>query len=168
MAEVWTILKGIRAEGEAWECGVYRGETAVHLAAIAKRQGRILRLFDTFQGRPEKGPMDTGVSQSAFTDTSLERAQAAVGMYPVWHPGLIPQTFDGLDASRIAFAYVDLDLYQSTVDALTFIAPRLVEGGVIVVDDYDAAVQWPGVRLAVDSFPYPQQRDGTRVLLRTR
>ena len=164
--EVWGALSRVRVEGEAWECGVYCGETSIHLVRVAAQQRRVLRLFDTFCGRPEKGPHDTGGSQTAFRDTSLKRVQQTVGNYPIYHAGRIPQTFQGLEDTRIAFAYLDMDLYQSTFDALAFIVPRLVPGGVILVDDYDAPVQWPGVRLAVDAFNLQGEAHGRRVLLR--
>src|SRR5208282_5220870 len=43
------------------------------------------------------------------------------------------------------------DLYLSTRDALAFIAPRLVSGGVIVFDDY-GGYDSPGVTKAVNEL----------------
>lgn len=156
--------------GEIWECGVYKGGTALILAAIMSghHRHRVLRLFDTFTGRPEKGPFDTGRSDSDFADTSLEAVRAAVGPHGFvqYHAGRIPQTFDGLEESRIAFAYVDMDLYQSTYDALRFIMPRLVSGGVILVDDYLEPETWPGVRIAVDELAPHAQAVGRAAVIR--
>lgn len=39
------------------------------------------------------------------------------------HAGLIPQSFAGLEASRIAFAHVDLDIYSAVRDCLAFVWP---------------------------------------------
>src|SRR5215469_5629595 len=39
--------------GEVWECGVYRGDSALFLGAVTHELGGRLRLFDTFTGMPE-------------------------------------------------------------------------------------------------------------------
>jgi len=126
---------------------------------------RTLRLFDTFTGRPDKTAHDTGCSDSLFAETSLADVQALVPQ-AVYHVGVIPETFAGLEDARIAFAYVDLDLYQGTLDAVAFILPRLVPGGVMVVDDYLEPVVWPGVKLAVDALVPSVIVQGKRAIIR--
>ena len=49
----------------------------------------------------------------------------------------------------MALAHVDGDWYDSTTACLSRLAPRIVPGGRIVVDDYFA---WSGCRTAVDEF----------------
>lgn len=147
-----TAAACLAVPGEFWECGVHRGKTARGLRDLLQGTGRTLRLFDTFAGRPPKGPHDTGTSTTTFADTSFEAVRALVpDAFIAWHVGRIPDTFAGLEAVRIAFAYVDLDLYASTRDALAFIRPRLQPGGAIMIDDY-ATPQWPGVTTAVDEL----------------
>lgn len=51
--------------------------------------------------------------------------------------------------SACAFAHIDSDWYDSVMVCLQEIAPRLVPGGRIVVDDYEA---WSGCRKAVDEY----------------
>jgi O-methyltransferase len=136
-----------------WECGVYRGDTSAELSRLTHTLQCPLRLFDTFKGRPPITSEDGTGPKTDFADTSLELAQVSVGTaHPqvYWHVGTIPATFVGLEESKIAFAYVDLDLFQSTYDALRFILPRLLPGGVVLVDDYLAEDTWPGVRRATD------------------
>ena len=69
--------------------------------------------------------------------------------------GLFEDTID-LDAS-VALAHLDGDWYESTMTCLTRIAPLLVPGGRIVLDDY---YKWSGCRAAVDE--YFADRDGFR------
>ena len=155
-----TATACLAVPGEYWECGVHRGKTAGALRTLLRGTGRTLRLFDTFAGRPAKGPYDTGPSLTTFADTSLKAVQARLpDAWIAWHVGRIP------DDSRIAFAYVDLDLYASTRDALAFIRPRLQVGGAIVVDDY-AWHLWPGVTRAIDELHLPVERVGHQVILR--
>lgn len=139
-------------EGEWWECGVFRGKSALIWRGLLAGRGRILRLFDTFAGRPDKGVQDTGTSDTTFEATSLPRVRALLPEpFIHWHPGRIPATFAGLERARIAFAYLDLDLYDSTRAALAFIVPRLVPGGKLVLDDVDHPT-WPGVGAALAPY----------------
>ena len=57
----------------------------------------------------------------------------------------------------VALAHLDGDWYESTMTCLTRIAPLLVDGGRIVLDDY---YMWSGCRAAVDEFL--DGRDGFR------
>src|SRR6185295_5192382 len=70
--------------------------------------------------------------------------------------GLFEDTIEGDEP--VALAHLDGDWYESTMTCLTRIAPRLVAGGRIVLDDY---YQWSGCRTAVDE--YFKDRDGFRL-----
>jgi hypothetical protein len=71
-------------------------------------------------------------------------------------PGLFEDTIR-LD-EPVAFAHLDGDWYESTMTCLERIAPLLVPGGRIVLDDY---YKWSGCRAAVDE--YFADRDGFRL-----
>jgi O-methyltransferase len=68
-----------------------------------------------------------------------------------FHKGLIPETFLGLEESRIAMAHVDVDIYSAVRACCEFIFPRLRVGGFMVFDDYGFPT-CPGARTAVDEF----------------
>jgi O-methyltransferase len=70
---------------------------------------------------------------------------------PVLRPGLIAETFRGLELKRICFVHIDLDIYKSIFDALDFAWPRLADGGGIVFYDYGFA-SCPGARNSVDKY----------------
>lgn len=146
-------------DGEFWECGVYKGGSAKLLTDVLDASPRPLRLFDTFRGFLNVGPFDRdGVqdgrmfySENAIQDVLWYLKSSFVSI----HTGPIPQSFVGLEDRRIAFANVDVDLYRPTCDALGFILPRIVSGGVIIVDDYGDP-DWPGVARAVDEMVNPE------------
>ena len=52
---------------------------------------------------------------------------------------------------RIAFAFLDGDFYESIRDSLNLVAPKMVNGGVIIVHDYSNP-ELPGVAKAVDEW----------------
>ncbi len=155
---VWILytlaLQARHLAGDFWECGVYKGGTAMMLAKVmADTSGKRLCLFDTFEGMPETDPDRDYHRKGDFSDTSLNAVRARVGNAAniVYHSGFIPDTFQGLENEQIAIAHVDVDIYQSVLDCCNFIYPRLVGGGFFVFDDYGFP-SCPGARLAVDSF----------------
>ena len=141
--------------GNFWECGVYKGGTAIMLASvISSAPGKQLHLFDTFGGMPSvNSDYDNYHISGDFSDTSLETVRRRVGedAHIFYHAGFVPDTFGGLEAERIAIAHIDVDIYQSVIDCCTFIYPRLSGGGFMVFDDY-GFVTCAGARMAVDEF----------------
>ena len=148
--------QALHVEGEFWECGVYQGGTAAMLADILFRHSpseKRLRLFDTFTGMPETNTEIDLHRRGDFSDTSLELVKQTVRREAcvTYHPGFIPETFKGLERSRIAIAHIDVDIYQSVLDCCAFIYPRLAQGGFMVFDDYGLP-SCPGARRAVDEY----------------
>jgi O-methyltransferase len=141
--------------GDVWECGVYKGGTAAMIAAILRdlESKKKLFLFDTFEGMPETDKERDWHKAGDFKDTSVESVERYVGADEscIVRKGFIPDTFQGLESSRIAFAHIDVDIYRSIRDCLGFIWPRLTLGGFIVFDDYGLPT-CPGARAAVDEF----------------
>jgi len=88
-----------------------------------------------------------------FEDTSFSAVKARVGRDDIvrFHQGFIPETFTGLEESKISFAHVDVDIYRSVLDCCEFIMQRLTPGGFVVFDDYGFP-SCPGAKEAVDEF----------------
>jgi O-methyltransferase len=141
--------------GDFWECGVYRGGTAALLAQILKdsRTAKKLYLFDSFEGMPATDPEKDWHKKGDFSDTSLDSVSASIQAadHCIFKKGFIPDTFAGLEDSRISFAHIDVDIYKSIMDSLDFIWPSLVVGGFIVFDDYGFKT-CASARKAVDQF----------------
>ena len=64
-----------------------------------------------------------------------------------------PEQFYGiaLDTEQIAFAFLDGDFYESIKDSIKLVAPKMSDGGVMVVHDYTNPAL-PGVKRAVDEW----------------
>lgn len=144
--------------GDFAECGVYQGGTAMLTAATLRDAGvpaKPLHLFDTFQGMPEEAARDRGGhAPGQFGETSLSAVQSRLSNHPNvrFHPGVIPGTLAAVADREFAFVYLDLDLYQSTLEALRFFYPRMVPGAVFVGDDYGFPRYRDAARKAVDEF----------------
>lgn len=127
------------------------GGTSFNLAFQVTRHlsaSRHLWAFDSFQGLPDTAhPRD---EHPAFTpgldQGGLSRFVGLCDDRGIPRPaytcveGYFDQTLGRLaatDAPRdIALAYVDCNLYSSTVEVLAFLAPRLKHGMVVAFDDY--------------------------------
>ena len=140
----WMLLHLMRhalaLPGDFAEFGVFRGGTALLAAEILRdaHDARALHLFDSFAGMPVTSDGEP-FSQGDFGQTSEAAVRALVaptGANAQFHAGFIPDTFQGVDIPRLAFAHVDVDLYQSVLDSIEFVYPRLVPGGILVFDDY--------------------------------
>lgn len=128
------------------EVGVYKGGTAWHLSKVAEAQARPFYAYDTFTGIPNKSSIDSHVIGD-FSDTTLEAVRAAIGMHACIVPGVFPAS--AVEMGPVAFVHLDCDQYLSYQEALTYLAPRMVEGGVIWCDDADCLV---GAGTAVREF----------------
>ena len=153
---LWVLLRqALGAKGDIWECGVYQGGTAAMMAAVLSdmKSPKKLFLFDTFEGMPETDPAKDWHQKGEFSDTSAEAVASYVGCAEVCtrRKGYMPDSFNGLESAKIAFAHIDVDLNKSISDCLRFVWPRLSLGGFLVFDDYGFP-SCPGARFAVDAF----------------
>jgi hypothetical protein len=151
-----------RLDADTAECGVFQGlgsKVMMHYAQQMPRcAGWTHHLFDSFQGM--SNPTESDIPESGvrpwqagdMTD-SLEHVLANLDHHAnvEAHAGWIPACFDEARHRRFAFVHVDVDLYEPTRDALLFFVPRLIAGGILLLDD-DGFLTCPGARRAVDEF----------------
>jgi predicted O-methyltransferase YrrM len=115
------------AEGLVLEFGVATGDTLSRIAA--KRSPA--HGFDSFEGLPED--WRTGFTKGAFAQAAPTVPGATL------HVGWFEDTLPGFFATHpgpIAFAHIDADLYSSTVTIFREAEDRLVEGSVLLFDEY--------------------------------
>lgn len=130
---VGLITTALRAPiGPIVEVGVYRGGSAIELAAVARHRGVKLHLFDTFAGMPFANESDKH-RPGEFADTSLTEIKALIPT-AICYPGVFPETLPS-DLAGIAFVHCDVDQYQSTADVIEKLWSRLLLGGIIWFDD---------------------------------
>lgn len=150
--------------GEFAECGCWKGTSSYQLASLIAESGKKLHIFDSFEGGlSDKTANDTNVrvdmskdeiehERQIFSSTEREVRENLSGFQFIdYHPGWIPQRFSDVEQESFCFVHVDVDLYEPTRDSLEFFWERLVDGGIIVIDDY-GYTQFPGARKAVQEF----------------
>jgi O-methyltransferase len=158
--------------GAIVECGVWRGGSMMAAALTLLRLGstdRELYLFDTFEGMTEPGEEDVKHTGERAADllanpVSGEKHRAAAALddvreavlgvgYPEdrvhFVKGPVEETLPEHAPDELALLRLDTDWYSSTKHELIHLYPRLVAGGVLIVDDY---AYWQGARKAVDEY----------------
>jgi len=137
--------------GDYIETGVWRGGACIMMRAVLAAYGetdRIVYAADSFAGVPppnrRRYPVDRGRNFYKYKQLAvpLEEVQANFATYGLldeqvrFVKGLFSDTLPKLEAAQLALIRLDGDLYESTMDALKALYPRLSPGGFVVVDDY--------------------------------
>ena len=177
-------VSGASIPGDIVECGVWRGGSMMAAALTLTEcndSSRQLFLFDTFEGMSPPTEHDVAIdgqsatklldshekteSDAVWAYATLERvrdAMSSTGYSPDkvhFVQGKVEDTIPGQAPQRIALLRLDTDWYESTRHELEHLFPRLVRGGVLIIDDYG---HWKGARKAVDEY---LRTNGIRLLL---
>jgi O-methyltransferase len=141
LAAMLDLASGVPS-GAFVEVGVYQGGSACALSELARKQNRSLYLYDTFCGIPWKSSVDSH-NVGDFADCSATSVQnACPGAYVV--TGVFPAS--AIAMGPVAFAHLDCDQYRSYHEAIDYLLPRMVKGGILWFDD---SPDLEGARLAV-------------------
>jgi hypothetical protein len=144
IADMCGIAAGL-PEGCFVEVGVYKGGCAQQFEFLAVQQGRKMFAYDTFTGIPYRCDKDSH-KVGDFNDTSYEAVKAGLPNTTVVQ-GVFPAS--AVEMPPIAFVHLDCDQYQSIKDSVEYLKDKMVEGGVMIFDDYGCL---PGATEAVDEL----------------
>ncbi len=138
--------------GDLMETSVWRGGATILMRAVLKVNAvtdRVVWVADSFEGLPppdpEKYPADKGLDLSQFKElaVSLEDVQRNFSRYNLlddqvkFLKGWFRDTLPGAPVKKLAVLRLDGDLYESTMDTLVHMYPKLSLGGYAIVDDYE-------------------------------
>lgn len=149
------------AEGGIVEFGCYVGTTSLFVRRLLDiyKSDKAFHVYDSFEGLPLKAAQDASAAGVDFKagELSVSKKQFMQEFHKAnLRPPIIHKSwFDGLTAEdvpgKIAFAFLDGDFYDSIIDSLRLVYPRMAEGGIITIDDYQRETL-PGVERAVRDF----------------
>lgn len=148
---VETVLTD-KIPGDLIETGVWRGGASIFARGILKAYevtNRKVWLADSFDGMPVTDetsyPGDRALALHQFNDrlaVSLDQVKANFACYGLlddqvaFLPGWFRDTLPSAPIARLAVLRLDGDLYESTMDALVNLYPKLSPGGFVIIDDY--------------------------------
>lgn len=147
--------------GDVAEFGCYIGTTSLFIQRLLEGGGekRHFYAYDSFQGLPAKSSSDSSaigidfkggelaVSKKQFYREFQKAGLRAPITHKAWFKDLQPEQLP----AHIAFAFLDGDFYESILDSLKLVWPRLSAGAIIAIDDYHREAL-PGVERAVEEF----------------
>ncbi len=144
--------------GDLVECGVWRGGAAILMRAVLSAyedEKRSVWLADSFEGVPlpdaanEPNGLLAKVNKLlmpeiyagilAVPETEVRANFQRYGLLDDrvrFLPGWFKDTLPDAPIDRIALLRLDGDLYESTLEALDALYPRLSPGGFCIIDDY--------------------------------
>ncbi len=164
-----------RIPGDFVECGVYKGGSVVAMIRALEEwthtYERRIWLYDTFDGMPRPDAMDiefgigpahtiwaaqggheTGSDWVRATLAEVRSRITSLG-YPEdrikFVAGMVENTIPSNIPDQIALLRLDTDFYRSTKHELIHLFPRLVRGGILIIDDYFYMAQ---CKQAVDEY----------------
>ncbi|MFF5372885.1 TylF/MycF family methyltransferase [Streptomyces sp. NPDC013187] len=142
--------------GDFIETGVWRGGTCIFMRAVLKAHGvtdRRVWVADSFQGMPAADASthagDRELASDRYNDfmaTDLPTVRRNFERYDLldeqvrFLPGWFRDTLPTAPVDRLAVLRLDSDLYESTMDTLVHLYPKLSPGGFVIVDDYHIPV----------------------------
>lgn len=142
-----------RLEGAIAEFGVWRGGSLELLAKL--NPDKDIFGIDSFEGLPVPTAGKDFHNEGDFADVNY---LPVVGYFKMLYPqvrmlkGFSPNVFKYFDENILfKLVHIDVDLYQSVLDGLTFFVPRMVAGGVIILDDYKVR-STPGCEIAINEY----------------
>jgi O-methyltransferase len=139
--------------GDLVECGVWRGGACILMRAVLAAYGdetRCVWLADSFAGLPRPDPanykadkwtrLDPAIGMLAVPEAEVRANFQRYGLLDDqvrFLPGWFKDTLHDAPIDRIAVLRLDADLYESTIQALDALYPRLSPGGFCIIDDYN-------------------------------
>lgn len=161
-------------DGDIVECGVWKGGSSLAAAIQLKKLNSYKRniwLFDTFEGmsKPTSDDIDlkgkTAESQMeneeiktswlwGYSELEEVRRNLSISNYPeekiLFVKGKVEETLIKEHIpEKIALLRLDTDWYESTIIEMQVLFPKVVSGGIVIIDDYG---HWQGCKKAVDEY----------------
>jgi O-methyltransferase len=153
-----------RVPGDLIETGVWRGGSTIFMRAILQAHevtDRQVWVADSFEGLPkpdaQKYPADSGDVHHLYANlaVSLEQVQANFRRYGLlddqvrFLKGWFRDTLPKAPIKKLALVRLDGDMYESTMDGIVNLYPKLSPGGFLIVDDYGAV---PACKQAIHDY----------------
>lgn len=150
--------------GDFIETGVWRGGAVIMMKGILQAYGvedRQVWVADSFEGvpkpSPEKYPLDKKDNLYTYKELSVPEEEVIKNFkkYNLYDAnvkilkGWFKDTLHKAQINKLAILRLDGDLYESTMDALKALYPKLSVGGYCIIDDYGT---FPYCKAAVDDY----------------
>ena len=141
---LWATHNCFKLDGDFVECGTGRGmmmSAALHSLENWNAANKNLYLCDTFE--PFGIDPETGRNDKRFgvRDTYAKSLSDVEANFSEWKRinfvvGFVPDSLELVVIEKVAFLHIDFNNAAAEVAALRYFWPKVVKGGIIVLDDY--------------------------------
>ena len=168
-------VKNNNLQGDFVECGVWQGGNILLYKLLSEYYNLEKKIFayDTFDGMPppQKNDVTHNGSSAQMLMNMSERKDGKKDIHCISSLDLVKKNilkYSNLNnikfvegkvektlsyeknlPKKISILRLDTDFYSSTKKELEILYPRLVSGGILIIDDYG---YWRGARQAVDEY----------------
>jgi predicted O-methyltransferase YrrM len=167
MAHYELFKMSMNKPGSIIECGVFKGISLIRFAAfrnlLQKRSKKIIG-FDMFGEFPKtkfvkdqkmrkkfiKDSGKSGISKKQLIEIlKRKKLNDKIELIQGDVTTTIPKYIEKNPKLKISFLNLDTDIYEPAVTILEYLYPKIVKGGILVLDDYKV---FPGETKAVDEY----------------
>lgn len=138
----WAASHASKLKGDFVECGVNRAflsMSAMHYINFREMTERKFYLFDTYSGLvPEQVTKEDRAARRNYYSDCYEFVKDSFRDYKnvAIVKGIVPDSLDTVDIDSVAYLSIDMNCVEPEVAALEYFWPKMVSGGVIILDDY--------------------------------
>lgn len=142
---LWAAQQAARLDGDFVECGVNTGILSLaicHYLDFNSLDKRFF-LFDTYSGIPENQPgydesPENIRQKNKYYFDCYELAERNFAPWPKASlvRGKVPETLNKVDIDKVCYLSLDMNVAEPELAALEHFWPRLVQGAVVLIDDY--------------------------------
>ncbi len=160
-------------EGDFVECGVWKGGNILGMMEYLSYHNMVDKkvwIYDTFEGmtKPEDNDIDfnntkaNDIIDSIRCHSSLDEVKINLSSSSLPNDRLVYVIGDICETlnyeknipNKISILRLDTDWYKSTKKEMEILYPKLINDGVLIVDDYG---HWKGSKKAVDDYIIDQK-----------
>lgn len=142
---LWAASYANKLEGDFVECGVNRGGFSRGIVDYIdfKNGNKKFFLYDTFKGivpnqasSEEKHLLDHNKRYEMFDDNYEYVKKEFKDFNVEIIKGIIPESLPKADIDKVCYLSIDMNLVYPERQALEYFWPKVVKGGIIVLDDH--------------------------------
>jgi O-methyltransferase len=138
----WAATQASKLSGDFVECGVNDGWLSLTICKYLdfNALGKSFYLFDTYNGIPAEQVLERERERAALHQyvDCYEATKVKFAAFPGAKlvRGRVPDTLSTVDIDKVSYLSIDMNIAKPERDAIEFFWPKLVPGGIVVLDDY--------------------------------
>lgn len=143
----WAASRVKDLEGDFVECGVNKGglsSAVINYVGFDKLLDKRFYLFDTYQGLSKahlSSDKEIFEYESKWKDYYTDCYDEVKERFSKYEnvsviKGTVPETLENVTIDKVSYLSIDMNCYLPEIKAMEFFWPKMVKGGIIILDDY--------------------------------